>query len=174
MTDADAKARLLAALREERARWEALLAEVGDARLTEPGAAGDWSVKDVLGHLTAYQRAWAARLRWAKTGVPPTTLELFGVETMPEGAADWTEEEQNAAIHALYAPLPAAEVLAGWRSSFDGLEQGVEAMAAADLAAPGRFPWADGRPLAEAMAGDTYRHAAEHAVGVRAWLDGGR
>ena len=171
MTDAGAKERLLATLREERARWEALLAEVGQARLTEPAVAGDWSVKDVLGHLAAYHRFWGARLRAEATGVPPTPRELFDTELVPERFA--SEEEQNAAIRARYAPLPADEVLAKWREASDLLEQGVAALPDDAFATPGRFPWAGDRPLAEAMAGDTYRHAAEHAVGVRAWLAAG-
>lgn len=173
MTDGATKEHLMATLRSERARWEALLAEVGDARMTEPGVAGQWSFKDVLGHLAAYQQAWGARLRWAATGVPPTTREMFGVDALPEGAGEWTMDEQNAAIRSRYAPLPPAEVVAGWRASFDAVEQGVAALAEDDLSTPGRFPWAGDRPLAEAMAGDTYGHAAEHAAGVRVWLDGG-
>jgi len=171
VTDAGAKERLLATLRAERAGWEALLAEVGAARLTNPGVAGDWSVKDVLGHLAAYHRFWGARLRAEATGVPPTPRELFDTEQVPERFA--SEEEQNAAIHARYAPLSADEVVAKWRESSDLLEQGVAALPEEAIATPGRFPWAGDGPLAEAMAGDTFRHAAEHAAGVRAWLDRG-
>ncbi len=174
MSDEQTKDRLLASLRAERERWEALLAEVGEARMTTPGVAGDWSVKDLLGHLAAYFRYWGAQLRGATTGVPPTTRDLFGVETLPEGAGTWTLEDQNAAIHALYAPLPPAVVLAKWRAASDLLSDGVAGLSEEDVAMPGRFAWAGDAPLAEAMAGDTYRHAAEHAAGVRAWLDRGR
>lgn len=166
------KDRLLATLNAERARWEALVAEVGPARLAAPGVAGQWSVKDVLGHLAAFHRYWGAQLRGAVMGVPPTPRELFDTEEAPPRYA--TEEEQNAAIHAHYAPLPPAEVLAKWRAAVDLLIEGVAALPAADLTAPGRFAWAGERPLVEAMAGDTYRHAAEHADEVRAWLDGAR
>jgi hypothetical protein len=166
------KERQLADLRAERARWEALLAEVGAERLTTPGVAGDWSVKDVLGHLAAYQRYWGARLRGEATGVPPTARDLFDRDDPPPRAE--SEEEQNAAIHALYAPLPPAVVLAKWRAASDLLSDGVAGLSEEDVATPGRFAWAGDAPLAEAMAGDTYRHAAEHAAGVRAWLDRGR
>ena len=169
MSDAMTKDRLLATLRAERARWESLLDEAGEARLTDPGVAGDWSVKDVLGHLAAYLRYWAAQIRGATTGVPPTPRDLFDSDTVPERYA--TFDEQNAAIRALYAPLPLPVVLAKWREAFDLLTDGVAAMTEEDVTTPGRFAWAGDRPLGEAMAGDTYRHAAEHAAGVRAWLD---
>ena len=169
MSDGQTKDRLLASLRAERERWEALLAEVGEARMTTPGVAGEWSVKDLLGHLAAYFRYWGAQLRGATTGVPPTPLDLFDTETTPERAA--TFDEQNAAIQALYAPLPLAVVLAKWREAVDLLTEAVAALTEEDVATPGRFAWAGDRPLPEAMAEDTYEHAREHAAAVRAWLD---
>jgi uncharacterized damage-inducible protein DinB len=171
MADNSEKTRLLTILRAERARWEALLEEIGEARLTQPGVAGDWSVKDVLGHLAAYHRYWGAQLRGATTGVPPTMRDLFDVDALPEGAGCWTEEEQNAAIHAQHAPLPLPVVLAKWREASDLLTDAVAALTEEDVTTPGRFPWAGDRPLGEAMAGDTYAHAAVHAADVRAWLD---
>ena len=171
MRDAPSREQLLATLHAERARWEALLDEVGPARLTEPGACGDWSVKDVLGHLAAYQRYWGANLRAAATGIPPTPRDLFDRDDSPPRAA--SEEEQNAAIHVLYAPLPPAVVLAKWRAASDLLIDGVAALPGEDITTPGRFPWAGDRPLSEAMAGDTYRHAADHTAEVRSWLDRG-
>lgn len=170
MSDGETKDGLLATLRAERAGWEALLEEIGSDRFEAPGVAGDWSVKDVLAHLAAYQRAWSARLRWAATGVPPTPREMFDVEALPDDVGTWTTDRQNAAIHAQYAPLPPPVVLAIWRETFDRLTEGVAALPEEALTTLGRFPWAGHRPLAEAMAGDTYRHAREHAADVRAWL----
>lgn len=166
-----AEERLLAALDGERSRWEALLEEVGPERLTVPGVAGEWSVKDLLGHLAAYHRFWGAQVRGAATGVAPTARDLFDTETQPPRSA--SEEEQNAAIRALYASLSAAVVLAKWREACDLLRDGVAALPEADVTTAGRFPWAGAKPLAEASAGDTHRHGAEHAAQVRAWLEGG-
>ena len=52
-------AQLLEVMRTARSNWEALLAEVGEARLTEPGVEGDWSLKDIIAHIT-YFETWAA------------------------------------------------------------------------------------------------------------------
>ena len=168
MDDITSKADLVAVLSDGRALWEGLVAEAGVDRLEEAGACGDWSLKDVLGHLAAFDRFWGSQIRGAVSGVPPSPRDLFDRDTVPPRSE--TEEEQNAAIHALYAPLPAAVVLAKWRVAADLLREGVAALAEEDLFTAGRFPWAGERPLALAMAGDTYRHAAAHAEGVRAWL----
>src|SRR6266480_7803409 len=46
------KATLLKTLTETRAVWEALLAQIDEERMFQPGAAGNWSVKDVIAHVT--------------------------------------------------------------------------------------------------------------------------
>jgi hypothetical protein len=45
------KAALLAALHASRAELESVISPVPPERMTEPGACGAWSVKDVLAHL---------------------------------------------------------------------------------------------------------------------------
>lgn len=51
------KQQLIEQIRQERAGWEALLAEIGEAQMTQPNTMGDWSFKDVLVHLTAWLAA---------------------------------------------------------------------------------------------------------------------
>ena len=50
------KPEFIAKLRAEHAAWESLIAEAGAARMTLPGAAGFWCFKDVVAHVTAYER----------------------------------------------------------------------------------------------------------------------
>jgi len=166
-----AKEQLLATLRAERARWEDLIAEVGPERLTTPGVCGDQSVKDLLGHLTAYTRRWGAELDAVVTGVPPTMQDLFDVDALPEGAFEWDETQQNAAIRAQYAPLPPETVLAKWRDATDLLMESVAALDEVGVATPGQIPGTGDYPLTKAIAGDTFGHHAHHAAEVRAWLD---
>lgn len=56
------KAELLDAMRSGRARWEDLLAEVETGRMDEPGVVGAWSVRDVVAHVSAYERFIAAAI----------------------------------------------------------------------------------------------------------------
>ena len=51
------KGEVLAAIDRERDAWETLLVEVGEARMLEPGAMGDWTFKDLTAHITG----WRAR-----------------------------------------------------------------------------------------------------------------
>src|SRR6266849_8627522 len=47
------KATLLKTLTETRAAWEALLAQIDEEQMLKPGAAGKWSVKDVIAHVAS-------------------------------------------------------------------------------------------------------------------------
>lgn len=48
------KSDLLAALQEKNRQWEALLGSIDQNRMEQPGANGDWSIKDLLAHLTGW------------------------------------------------------------------------------------------------------------------------
>ena len=70
------KTELLERIDAERAGWETLLSEVGEARMEQPGAAGDWTFKDVVAHLNGWRKRTVDRLQAASRGEapPPTTL----------------------------------------------------------------------------------------------------
>ena len=70
------KAKLLDLLRSKRAEWDAVIAEVPKDRMTEPGAAGHWSVKDVIAHLAYHERWYADRLHEQLRGETYTPNEL--------------------------------------------------------------------------------------------------
>src|SRR3569832_1206714 len=62
------KTKLLDGVREEYRQWEALLDQIGEARLDQLGAAADWSIKDIVAHLTGWRRRTVARLQAAQRG----------------------------------------------------------------------------------------------------------
>ena len=62
------KSELLHGVREEYRQWEALLNQIGEARMDQPRAAADWSIKDIIAHLTGWRRRTVARLQAAQRG----------------------------------------------------------------------------------------------------------
>jgi len=64
------KSELMHWLQEEYQRWEAFLDQIGTARMDQPGVNGDWSMKDVVAHLTGWNRWLVARLQAAGRGEP--------------------------------------------------------------------------------------------------------
>jgi hypothetical protein len=64
------KSELLRWLREEYRQWQLLLDQVGRMRMDQPGVNGDWSMKDIIAHLTGWNRWLVARLQAAAQGAP--------------------------------------------------------------------------------------------------------
>jgi DinB family protein len=154
---------LLAIVEDSWRRLDAAVAGMDDAALSEPGVVGEWSVKDLLGHVATWdQRAIEHIERWLR-GEPPA---LTGVSTDDFNAREaarrhgWTPTQVRA---------DAAETRQRLRAA---------------LASIGDAEWAtvitvDGRrrPAGEwiggTLSGDEGpgSHAAEHAAEIRAWRD---
>jgi len=62
------KHELLHWLQEEQRKWQAFLAEIDPAQMERPGVNGDWSMKDLVAHLTGWNHWLVARLQAAQQG----------------------------------------------------------------------------------------------------------
>jgi hypothetical protein len=71
MTGTPSKTGLLAQIEREQAFWTQLLAEIGTEHMLQPGAAGDWSFKDVVAHLNGWRSKTIERLDAAQHGHVP-------------------------------------------------------------------------------------------------------
>src|SRR4051812_43923486 len=115
MPDETTKASVLAQLQAERSRWETLLAEVGEARMTTPILASWWSVKDIMTHITWYELQ---------------TAEALQPNTPPAPAREWlwelTVDKRNALLYTEYRDQPLAEVRANAQRVFAQLVATVE------------------------------------------------
>jgi hypothetical protein len=61
---------LLNWLEQEYQNWEILLDQIGQARLDQPGVNGHWSMKDIVAHLSGWNRWLVTRLQAAGRGEP--------------------------------------------------------------------------------------------------------
>jgi hypothetical protein len=155
------KARLLDVLREKRAEWDAALAEVPESWMAEPGVAGEWSVKDIVAHLTFHERWYADRLHEALRGEVYTPTEF---DRMPF-------DERNDRVFQQNRQRPLADILAESRLAFGQLLEGVRAQSEAFLIEPQRFPGAP-EPLTvwKMLSGDVYDHYGQHIPSIQSWL----
>ena len=155
-------AQLLDEMRTARSNWEAILAEVGEARLTEPGVEGDWSLKDIIAHIT-YFETWAADNVMAfRSGEPQPQSEYKGLEM----------DEENARIYERLRAKPLPQVLQESQVSFQRSIEAVQGLRDEDLYDPEytRVPDADWTVF-DLIEGDTFEHYNDHITPVRAWLD---
>jgi len=162
MDDPKTKAELLDAMRAKRAAWESLLDEVGEARMLEPGVDGEWAVKDVIAHVTVYERWTLNRLQTGLRGEQYVRTELDQLEDV---------DQRNAGYHAIDSRKSLAQVRAEAQEAYAGLLALVESVSDDDLHNPARFGLrADAVPL-DMIAGNGFGHYEEHIPQIRAWLD---
>ncbi len=57
-------------LQEKYRQWEAFLGEIDPVRIEQPGVNGNWSMRDIVAHLTGWHRHLVARLEAAERGQP--------------------------------------------------------------------------------------------------------
>ncbi len=162
------KAQFLRTLRSERLSWEAQLADVSEERLCQPGAAGNWSVKDILAHVTAYENGL---VEWLEAAAEGKSL-VFSV--LDHHDVDF----RNALIYQENRARSLSDVMLDSRRVFQKLLELVEGLPEEDLLEPGRSEWyvkprwQESRPLWKCIADDSYEHYRQHIPGIRRWLRG--
>jgi hypothetical protein len=151
---------LIEILKAERAQWNALLAEVGIDRMEIPGVEGTWSVKELVAHLTWYERAVVDAAGRVMSG---------GKFTRPGDGAGGIDE-RNERIAAASRARPAGDVLAEADEVFGKLLR-VIAACPDDLLNDARLlGLPDDIPPWMRVANNSYAHYREHAESLRAWL----
>jgi hypothetical protein len=149
---------ILIALREEFNRWEALLASLSEEQITAPQLPENWSIKDVIAHLRAWQQRSIARLEAALLSRAP--------EYPPWPAQFDPEAERindlNAWLYATYRDQPWSSVQRDWREGFLRFLELGEAIPEKDLLDAGRYTWLEGYALFDVLQG-SYEHHREHA-----------
>jgi hypothetical protein len=161
MTAKMTKGELLVTMQTERAAWDALLDRVEPSLAVQPGAAGAWSLRDVIAHVTAYERMLAEALEQLADGRPyePPPVRLLPLE------------ERNARLHAESAGLSLDEVRVDAARVFARLLDAIDRFSDADLQDARRFGGlVVGEPAWKAFAGESYEHYYEHIPAIRAWL----
>lgn len=134
-----------------RTLFEAQLARLDTARMTDPVLPGGWSAKDLLAHL-----GW-----WERRSVEIYyELSQGGDPTRPTNPAE--VDAVNARILREMRPRSLDWVRIFERRAYLDLLQIVENAPEADLFDAQRFAWTGGYPFAEWIAGNSSDHYAEH------------
>jgi hypothetical protein len=167
------KAQLLTTVTADHATLAELLAEAGPERLEEPGVMGDWTLKDVVAHLTGWRLRTIERLEAAARNaepVAPWPVELDAAEADGDPHA---YEPINQWIYQQHRDRPASDIVRESDESFRKLAAAVEALSEAALLTPGHFDydWLEGDAIGPALVGGSSEHLhEEHMSGIRDWL----
>jgi DinB family protein len=144
--------RLLGKLDEAWAALKASYAGLSDSRLTEAGVTGDWSVKDILAHVTTWDREALTHLPLIIAGGrPPRYVKYGGIDAFN---ARMTEETRG---------LSLSEVLRQLDDTHGRLNDFVQRAPDAQFTGDTRFR--------RRLRLDTYGHYPLHAQGIREWRE---
>ena len=149
------KAQIIATLRDEFSRWEALLAGKSEAQITTPDSASQWSVKDVMAHLWSWQQRSIARMEAAlhnREPVFPDWPTHFDPEVpgQPDQLNAWLFESNRDKRWSV--------VYGDWKAGFLRLIELAEAIPETDLLDPARYAWLEGHTLAFILLASVEHH----------------
>jgi hypothetical protein len=153
------KQHILTNLRDEFNRWEELLASLSAEQITAAQLSDNWSIKDVVAHLRAWQQRSIARLEAALRSKEPE-YPAWPAQFDPE--AEGQPHDLNAWLYATYQDQPWSSVRQDWRQGFLRFLELAEAIPEQDLLDAGKYAWLEGYALFAVLQG-SYEHHREHA-----------
>ena len=128
---------ILTALREQFDRWAELLARLSDEQIMAPHFDYNWSIKDVITHLWAWQQISIARMEAAVLNREPEFPKWVAALD-----SDWEDNahQTNALIYETNHEKPWSKVHQNWREGFLRFLKLAEGISERDLLDGGRYP----------------------------------
>lgn len=150
---------LIQALEESRERFLDIIEGLPDEAWVEAGVSGEWSVKDILAHLSRCEAELIRLLYQAERGLVPTTVHTSAI-SVDEQNEKWYRESKD---------RPLERILADFEGVREQTIRRVQALSDHDLSDPKRHAWLEGEPLAKWIANESVEHEAEHGAQIREW-----
>ena len=158
------RSRLLDEIQIEHRRLEKTLVMVSETQMLIPGVIDEWTVKDILAHITVWEQRMVRWLEEAVRGGVPQML--------PDGMT-WDDlDEWNEQTYQKHANRPLEDVLTEFELSYPQALKTAQEVPEQDLMDPDRCDWREGDPLWVMVAANTFWHYTEHEESIRAWLEG--
>ena len=159
MKDPTTKSELVQAISTARKEWDTLIAQIPHHRLSDGMAVGVWSIKDVIAHVTEYDRWLALGLALRLQKPPQIWLD------------DISLDEFNAVLHQQIAGRNPEDILLDSKQVFQALIDEVEAHSEAYLFGTHRVEGVsyDVIPF-QLLKSESYGHYHDHIPAIRAWL----
>ena len=146
------KSELLEALENGREEFLELIDDLEEDTILHKTNRDDWTVKDILSHLTRWEAELVKLLWQVRQGLLPTTAHFSG-EDVNVINARWLEEDRS---------RPLDRILSDFHGVRNQTIRRVESFSDDQLKDEKRYPWLKGRALWEWIASDSFEHEQEH------------
>lgn len=167
MADPATKDELIALIRSERARLDALANQVKARQLTHQMLADGYTVKDILAHVTWWEQRMLELIETARRGEPVVGLAAPGEDA--QAAVD----RVNAQVFDAQRNVPLDEVEARARRSYAQVLETIGDLEDDEVFAETGLRRQFGGSALKLIAEDTYEHYREHVEQLQSLLAGG-
>ena len=156
------KSDLLAVIQTERKRLVSLLDGLSETQMIEAKVEADWSIKDILAHISAWERLAMDRIHAAQTGEDLNFPLIAGDNFVDEFNAQIYEKHKNQSLEAV-------------RQEFEQSHQAflaqIEALDEKFLPKKLNFDWSGKLTYQVMISANTHWHYAEHANAIEKWRE---
>ena len=154
------QAEIITQLNEEHQQLMTAIEGLAPEEMQEPGVNGDWSIKDILTHLCAWEAELVKLLWQASSGKKPNTVHFDSERDVDAMNLSWYNERKERPLEAVLEDLHAVRKQTLRR---------VAEFTDKELNDPEAFTWLRGYPLWEWIASDSFKHVPEHTAQIQAW-----
>ena len=160
------KEHILAALMEQFQQWDKLLASLSEEQIITPHFDLDWSIKDVMAHLWAWQQISIVRMEGGALDREPE-YPAWIVESIE----NWEDDANrvNALTFETNHEKSWSDIYQNWKNGFIRFLDLGKKISERDLLNGDRYPWLKGYSLAAILI-SSYDHHQEHLEKLLAWL----
>jgi len=158
MSEISSKYQLLAEFDQTWASVERRCFCMSEAEMVAQGAQGERSIKDILAHLSAWEKYLLDRLSYVLTGQPPLYPAMVS----------WDDVHRfNAQVYEANKDRPLSSVVIEFRNLYTGVTTVLEAMNDTQLSQPYSYDFPDdGLTLLQLIRANTSEHYREHCENI--------
>lgn len=144
------KDQIIETAQKERNALEELLNGLTSDQMTQPNVVGDWSAKDVLGHLIEWEQMV---MKWYDAGVKGKT------PAVPSEEYNWGQLPQlNHVIYLKYRDRSLADIQKDFKASYNKIMKTIQAISEKELFTRGHYTWSRNNTLAAYFVSGTSSH----------------
>jgi hypothetical protein len=151
------KAKLLDAIRVHHQKLEEVMAGVPEDAALKPRTVGEWSVKDTIAHVTAWEKYL---LKWYQDGAADKKFKL------PDWRVKGTLRDINQKIFEANLNRSLDDVMADFKATYQKILATIGSIPEEDIFARGRYAWTGERTLYNYIQANTVRHYSDHAGAI--------
>lgn len=150
---------ILKALDNTRQEFLNAIAGLSETQMMEPGVNGEWTVKDIMYHISLWEAELVTLLWQAAKGNTPTTVH-FTQEHFDQTNSQWYIQGKNRALETVWKDFEGVHMQ---------VKRRVNDFSDKDLNDSHFFSWQREHPLWEWIGSDSFQHEPEHTAQVLNW-----